>query len=132
MNTYEGRNKNEMERTSEDTVEKKETGTLVDFVYGVTEESKLNIEVAVKEDGRCAVFYNKPFKHEPTYLEFDLDTRFLKFVLDTGDMRNTGGQLTENMSKNMQNTHQMLMILMDDDTGKAKEGKYLPLIIHRS
>ncbi|MGH1378128.1 MAG: hypothetical protein ACRBB3_04835 [Alphaproteobacteria bacterium] len=105
-------------------------GNLTDFVYGVDEENKLHIEVAVKEDGRCAVFYNRPFRNELAWLEFDLNTFKLDFVLDCGEMRNAGVDLTREMSKYMQNTHQMLMVLLDDDTGGAKEGTYVPLIIH--
>ena len=105
-------------------------GNLTDFVYGVDENSKLQIEVAVKEDGRCAIFHNKPFRNELAWLEFDLDTCRLDFVLDDGEIRNAGMNLTREMSKNMQNTHQMLMVLMDDETGQAKEGVYVPLILH--
>ncbi len=105
-------------------------GNLTDFVYGVDENSKLQIEVAVREDGKCAVFHNKPFRNELSWLEFDLDTYRLDFVLDNGEIRNAGMDLTKEMSKNMQNTHQMLMVLMDDQTGIAKEGIYVPLILH--
>ena len=105
-------------------------GNLTDFVYGVDENNKLQIEVAVKEDGRCAIFYNKPFRDDLAWLEFDLDTYRLDFVLDCGELRNAGMDLTKEMAKNMQNTHQMLMVLMDDVTGAAKEGVYVPLILH--
>ena len=110
--------------------EKPHNANLTDFVYGVTEDSKLNVEVAVREDGRCAVFHNKPFRNDLSWLEFDLDTCRLDFVLDNGDIRNAGVDLTKDMSKYMQNSHQILMVLMDDDTGSAKEGKYIPLILH--
>ncbi len=105
-------------------------GNLTDFFYGVDENNDLEIEVAVKEDGRCAVFHNKPFRRELSWLEFDLDSCRLDFVLDNGEVRNAGMDLTRDMSKNMQNTHQILMVLMDDNTGGAKEGIYVPLIIH--
>ena len=111
---------------------KPKTGTLVDFVYGVDENSKLQIDVAVREDGKCAVFYNKPFKSDISWLEFDLGTCMLDFVLDGGEMRDSGVPVTRTMSKNMQNTHQMLMVLIDDKTGEPKEGQYIPLIIHRT
>ncbi|MCK5384255.1 MAG: hypothetical protein KAJ29_01670 [Alphaproteobacteria bacterium] len=111
---------------------KPKTGTLVDFVYGVDENSKLQIDVAVREDGKCAVFYNKPFKSDISWLEFDLGTCMLDFVLDGGEMRDSGLPVTRTMSKNMQNTHQMLMVLIDDKTGEPKEGQYIPLIIHRT
>lgn len=109
----------------------KPKGNLTDFVYGATEENKLEIEVAVKEDGRCAIFHNKPFKNQVSWLEFDLGTYKLDFVLDNGDVRDIGLPLTKDVSKNMQNSHQVLMILMDEDTGQAKEGYYIPLILHR-
>lgn len=104
-------------------------GNLTDFVYGVTDDSRLKIEVAVKEDGRCAVFHNKPFRKDLSWLEFDLDTCHLDFVLDGGEVRNTGVTLDRNVSKNMQNSHQILMVLMDDETGSPKEGFYVPLIV---
>ncbi|MFP4097311.1 MAG: hypothetical protein ACLFP8_07010 [Alphaproteobacteria bacterium] len=107
------------------------TGTLVDFVHGVEEDNKLQIDVAVRDDGRCAVFYNKPFKAGISWLEFDLDTCMLDFVMESGEVRDSGLPVTRSMAKNMQNTHQMLMILIDDVTGEPKEGTYLPLIIHK-
>lgn len=109
-----------------------QTGTLVDFVYGVDENKKLQIDVAVRNDGKCAVFYNKPFKSDISWLEFDLETCMLDFVLDGGIVRDAGLPVTRTMSKNMQNTHQMLMVLVDDETGEPKEGQYIPLIIHRN
>tara|TARA_R110002072_G_scaffold28152_2_gene90733 strand:- start:1008 stop:1412 length:405 start_codon:yes stop_codon:yes gene_type:complete len=105
-------------------------GNLTDFFYGVDNENKLQIEVAIKEDGRCAVFHNKPFRNELSWLEYDLNTYRLDFVLDGGEIRNAGMPLTKDMSKHMQNTHQVLMILMDENTGNAKEGLYVPLILH--
>jgi hypothetical protein len=112
--------------------ERPQVGTLVDFVYGVDENNELQIDVAVREDGRCAVFYNKPFKSDISWLEFDLGTCMLDFVLDSGEIRDAGLPVTKTMSKNMQNTHQMLMVLIDDKTGEPKEGQYIPLIIHRA
>lgn len=109
----------------------KPVGNLTDFVYGATDESKLEIEVFVKDDGKCVIFYNKPFKNQVSWLEFDLGTYKLDFVLDSGDVRDVGIPLRSELSKNMQNSHQVLMVLMDEDTGLAKEGAYIPLILHR-
>ena len=107
-----------------------DNGNISDFVYGATDENKLRIEVAVKEDGRCAIFHDKPFRNELAWLEFDIDNYRLNFVLDDGAIRDFGMELSKNMAKNMQNTHQMLMVLMDEQTGDAKEAVYIPLIIH--
>lgn len=107
-------------------------GNLTDFFCDVRDDSKLQIEVAVKDDGKCAVFYNKKFRNDLSWLEYDLNTYRLDFVLDGGEIRNAGMPLTKEISKNMQNTHQVLMVLMDNDTGGAKKGHYVPLILHRS
>lgn len=106
-------------------------GNLTDFFYGVDNKNKLQIEVTVKEDGRCALFHNKPFRNELSWLEYDLGTYRLDFVLDDGEIRNAGMPLTKEISKNMQNSHQILVVFMDDYTGDAKEGYYVPLILHR-
>lgn len=104
-----------------------------DFVYGgASKEDPLFMEVAIKEDGRVVLFHNKPFKNELSWLEFDLGTNELDFVLDDGDIRNLGLPLKQDVAKHMQNSHQILMVLLDDKTGEAKEGNYIPLIIRKN
>lgn len=112
--------------------EPQKVGTLVDFVYGVDDDNPLDVEVGLKEDGKVVIFHNKPFKNEISWLEFDLETNMVNFVIDEGDVRDIGIPLKQNIAKNMQNSHQILMVLLDDSTGDAKEGKYIPLIIHQS
>jgi len=107
-------------------------GTLVDFVHGVDEDNHLDIEVAVNEKGKVVLFHNRTFKNDISWFEFDLNTNKLDFVLDDGDIRNTGLPLGRDVAKYMQNSHQILMVLLDDKTGEASEGAYIPLIIHRS
>jgi hypothetical protein len=107
-------------------------GKLIDFVYGVDANNHLEIEVAIKEDGKVVVFHNRPFKKDIAWFEFDLGTNKLDFVLDDGDVRDVGFNLHQAVAKHMQNSHQILMVLLDNDTGAAKEGNYIPLILHRS
>ena len=107
-------------------------GNLADFVYGASKETPLDIEIAVNEVGKVVLFYNRPFKNDIAWFEFDLGSNMLDFVLDNGDTRSSGLPLKSAVSKNMQNSHQILMVLLDDDTGEAKEGNYIPLVIHQS
>ena len=107
-------------------------GNLTDFVTGVDATHPLDIEVAVNEKGKVVIFHNRPFKNEVSWFEFDLGSSKLDFVLDDGDIRNTGIPLRSEIAKYMQNSHQILMVLMDDETGEAKQGNYVPLVIHRS
>ena len=107
-------------------------GNLVDFVEGVDKDNPLYIEVAVDEQGKVIVFHNKPFKQEVSWYEYDLDNSQLSFIMDGGVIRDSGMKLVPQIAKNMQNSHQILMVLIDDDTGEASEGDYVPLIIHKS
>lgn len=102
------------------------------FVYGVDENNALDIEISVNEFGKVVLFHNRVFKSDISWFEFDLDTLKLTFVLDDGEIRDAGFYATKSMAKYMQNSHQILMVLLDDDTGEAKEGNYVPLIIHRN
>lgn len=113
-------------------LERPSVGIISDFVYGgASKEDPLFMEVAIKEDGRVVLFHNKPFKNDLSWMEFDLGTNELNFVLDDGDIRDLGLPLKKEVAKHMQNSHQILMVLLDDRTGEAKEGHYIPLIIRK-
>ena len=118
--------------TNTENGERPPVGNLTDFVYGINEHNRLDIEVAIKEDGRVVIFHSHPFKNDVAWFEFDLQTNKLDFVLDDGDIRDIGLPLLNNVAKHMQNSHQILMVLLDPETGEAKEGNYVPLIIHKS
>lgn len=106
-------------------------GNLTDFVVGVDNNNPLSIEVATDEVGRVIIFYNKPFKCEISWFEYNLENSKLDFILEGGEVRDAGMKLAPTISKNMQNSHQILTVLLDDETGDASEGNYVPLIIHR-
>ena len=106
-------------------------GNLTDFVDGADENNPLEIEVVTNDDGRVIVFHDKPFNKEVSWFEFDLESNKLDFILDGGETRDIGLPLVPAMARNMQNTHQILMVLMNDETGDADKGKYVPLILHR-
>ena len=111
--------------------QKEFVGNLTDFVYGAQADNPLYIEVAVDEKGKVVVFHDKPFRNDVSWFEYDVEKAKLSFVLDDGEVRDVGMQLVPEISKHMHNTHQILMILLDDDTGEAKEGNYIPLILHQ-
>ena len=107
-------------------------GDLTDFVQGYDKNTPLDIDVVVNEKGQVLLFHTLPFTREISWFEFDLTTYKLDFVLDDGEVRDAGLPLTADMSKYMQNSHQILTIFMDNDTGEAQKGTYIPLIIHKT
>ena len=112
-------------------IERPPVGALTDFVVG-DDKKFLDIEVAIMEGGRVVVFHSHRFKKEISWFEFDLSTNKLDFVLDSGDVRDIGLPLTQDVAKHMQNAHQIMMVLMDPKTGEAEQGHYVPLVIHRT
>lgn len=111
--------------------ERPPVGNLSDFV--ASDGGKhLDIEIAIKEDGHVIVFHSHPFTREVSWFEFDLSTNKLDFVIDNGDVRDIGLPLNQAVAKHMQNSHQILMVLMNPKTGEATQGNYVPLIIHRT
>jgi hypothetical protein len=121
-----------MNEETHEIVERPPVGNLTDFVTGVDENNHLDIEVAVNEGGKVVVFHNRPFKQQIAWFEFDLATNKLDFILDDGEIRDAGLPLGQQVAKYMQNSHQILTVLLDDDTGDATQGTYVPLIIHRT
>ena len=105
--------------------------SLVDFVEGVDENNPLYLEVSITDDNRVIVFHDKPFAKALSWYEFDLAKSRLDFIFDDGASREIGMSLDPKIAAYMQNAHQILTVLMDDDSGNANEGHYFPLIIHR-
>jgi hypothetical protein len=94
-------------------------------------DGDMKVELVVNERAEAIIFHDKPFKKTLSWLEFDLDSNKLDFIMNDGDLRNFGIPVHPDLSKYMQNAFQVLMVLMDDKTGEPEEGNYFPLIIHR-
>lgn len=92
----------------------------------------LKVDLVVNEGAKVAVFHNKPFGKPLSWLEFNLDSRDLSFVLDNGDAVNFGVKVPEDFARDMQNAYQVLMVQTDEKTGEYLSGDYFPIIIHRA
>jgi len=95
-------------------------------------DAEFEAELVVNEGANVAVFHKTPFEQDLSWLEFDLDTKRLTFVLADGDVRNFGILIPDDFSRDMQNAHQVLMVHKDEKTDEPLSGQYFPLIIHRA
>ena len=111
--------------------QKGNAGNVSDFAIGVSEENPLYIEVAVNPIGKVIVYHDKVFKGDIAWFEFDLETNKLDFIMEDGDVRDIGMSLHEKLAKNMHNSHQVQLVLIDKETKEEKESQYVPLIIHQ-
>src|SRR5690606_16966804 len=99
--------------------------------YSEVGDPNFKVDLVVNEGAKVAVFHNKPFQRPLSWLEFNLGTRDLDFIMDDGDIRNFGTKVPEPFARDMQNAYQVLMVLMDEETGEPDSSQWFPLIIHR-
>jgi hypothetical protein len=102
------------------------------FNEGVSPDMDLKVELVVNDRAEAFVFHNKPFKKKMSWLEYDLESHKLDFIMNDGDIRNFGIRVDPKLAKYLQNSFQVLMVQMDEATGEPIEGDYYPLIIHRA
>ncbi len=96
------------------------------------DDRDMKVELAVNDRAEAIVFHSKHFTYPLAWLEFDLDSNRLDFILKNGELRNFGIPVRPDLAKYMQNAFQILMVYMDEKTGEPIEGGYFPLMIHRS
>lgn len=89
------------------------------------------VDLVINDTAEVYVFHNKPFRKKLSWLEFDLGTNNLDFVMNDGDVRNFGAKVPGHLARHMQNAYQVMMVLMDEKSGQPVSGDYFPLIIHR-
>lgn len=115
--------------TPQEGVKRQPVGNLIDFTLPIDGVPNLDIEVTANDEGRVVIFHNLPFVEELAQLEFTTATGDLEFILDSGDKRSFGFPLKPELAKNMHNTYQVLMVLMDNETGQPVKGTFKPLLI---
>jgi hypothetical protein len=96
------------------------------------ESIDFRVDLKISDTAEVFVFHALPFEKKLSWLEFDLDTGNLDFVMNDGDVRNFGAKVPENLAKHMHNAYQVMMVQMDQETGQPVSGAYFPLIIHRA
>lgn len=96
------------------------------------EEIDFKVEVKISDAAEVFVFHAIPFEEELSWVEFDLDRKSLDFILNNGKTRNLATRVPEGLEKHLQNTYQVMLVQMNEETGEPVSGKYFPLIIHRA
>jgi hypothetical protein len=98
----------------------------------VAEYPEMDMEVhCVIGDGPSIwIFHDKPFSKILSWIEYDLTTSRLDFVLEDGDIRNFGIPIDRMFGAHMQNVHTIPVVLRNNDDMLA--GDNYPLIVHRA
>lgn len=105
-------------------------GTLAQYVEGVTDSNPLNIDLTVDDNtSKVILFHDKPFTQRINHFEYTPHTSEFFFIMQDDVRVFIGHPLSPSMSRYMQNTHQILTIEMNDETGEANRGEYIPVLL---
>lgn len=96
------------------------------------EDPGFKVDLVINDTAEVYVFHNKPFNKKLSWLEFDMSTRNLDFIMNDGDIRNFGAKVPDHLARHVQNAYQVMMVQMNEETGQPTSGDYYPLIIHRA
>lgn len=99
-------------------------------LYSEVGDPTFKIDVVVNPGAKISVFHTKPFRGRLAWVEFDLKSRKLEFVLEDGGMRDFGTPLPAEFVREMQNAQQVLMVLIDEKTLEPIGSQFFPLILH--
>lgn len=99
-------------------------------LYTEVGDATFKIDIVVNPGGKISVFHNKPFRGRLAWVEFDLKANRLEFVLEDGILRDFGTPLPKEFIREMQNAHEVLMVLMDEETMEPVGSQFFPLILH--
>ena len=88
----------------------------------------MEVDLYVHEVGDINIFHNKPFQKELSWIEFDVQTNKIDFVMDDGDLRDFGIPIDPKFSTYLQNTQLISVVLFEDD--EPTQEVQLPLITH--
>jgi len=110
-----------------------EAKKLVDYTEGVTDDNPLNINLSVEDNNhKVILFHNKTFTHPINHFEYCSGNREFFFVMQDGNKIFIGHPLSLSLSRHIQNAHQILTVHMDDKTGQAVRGEYIPVLLQHS
>ena len=99
--------------------------------HRINGSAEFKVNLVINDVAEVYVFHEKPFKEKLAWLEFNLDTRDLDFIMSDGDIRSYGAKVPDHLAKYMDNAFQVMMV-QTDEAGEPMQGGYYPLIIHRA
>lgn len=105
---------------------------ILNYLDGLGPDMRFDMEVSIKQSGRVIVFHSHAFTESVAFIEYDLSTCKMAFMMEDGARLDVGIALNESVAAHMHNAHQILMVLLDPETGEAKRGAYVPVILLRT
>jgi len=88
----------------------------------------MRVRCVLDEDGMVWIFHDRPFSKTLSWIEYDLQTSRVDFILEDGDIRNFGIPVDPRFGRYLQNMQSISVVLKKD--GRIVDGETYPLILH--
>lgn len=75
------------------------------------------------------IFHDKPFTKTLSWVEYDVQSSRIDFILEDGDIRNFGIQVAHSFRPYLENSP-VLPVMLKDENDEPVDGDTYPLIIH--
>lgn len=99
-------------------------------IHMAPSESDIQIHWVIGQDASVWIYHDRPFAKTLSWLEYDLRTSRLDFIMEDGDIRNFGIAIDRQFGAHLQNTSLVPVVLRAGQT--VIDGDNYPLIIHQS
>jgi WD40 repeat protein len=93
----------------------------------VSDETK--IELTINDKAEVFIFHNKPFTGKLNRIEFNPLTKRMNLVINDRP-RDFGIPVDPRLAKYFETAYRVLVVLMDEKTGKPIEGDYRPVLVY--
>lgn len=95
-----------------------------------TADNDVRLELAVNDRSEVFIFHNKPLTRKIVRLQAHRLSGMLQFVFDTGEAREFGIPVDPRLMRYMLMADRVLVVQMDDKTGKPLGGDYYPVVVY--
>ena len=91
-------------------------------------DMEMAVNICVDDPQHVYVFHDQPFKHELSWIEYDVTSGKIDFIMEDGDLRNFGIAVERNIGKYLQNNH--VVCVAYTDFKNVISDIVLPLVTH--
>jgi hypothetical protein len=88
----------------------------------------MDVEISVYDPENIFIFHDKPFRDELSWVEYDVASGRIDFIMNDGDLRNFGILIKDDVGQYLRDIHTICVALVDEDD--VLSDVELPLVTH--
>ncbi len=91
--------------------------------------NSIDFELVITKSCQIFLLHTTPLEEKVGWIEFGLNDFCMTIILENGQQRDLGAQLTKEYSKYIQNAYQVHVVLIEPGTKKYIDGSNYPIIL---